>query len=53
MDAVLGLAVHPNDNNAIVSCGKSHIAFWTVTADKKLTKKMGVFEVITLFTLIS
>ncbi|XP_065052263.1 echinoderm microtubule-associated protein-like 2 isoform X3 [Rhopilema esculentum] len=43
-EAVLGVVFHPSNNSTIVSYGRSHIAFWTVTDDMKLTKKMGIFE---------
>lgn len=43
-DSVLGAVFHPMDANLIVTCGKSHINFWTVEG-KTLTKKQGLFEV--------
>eukprot|EP00794_Sanderia_malayensis_P017440 gene17440-19184_t len=43
-DAVLGVIFHPENNNIMVSHGRSHIAFWTINEEMKITKKMGVFE---------
>lgn len=43
-EAVLALDFHPNDSKRIITCGKSHIAFWKLTGEKKIEKKMGVFE---------
>ena len=37
---------HPNNTNAMISYGRSHIAFWTITDDMKVVKKMGIFEVL-------
>lgn len=35
---------HPLDRNQIVTCGKNHIAFWTLDQGGTLYKKMGIFE---------
>lgn len=43
-EAVLVVDFHPSDSKSMVSCGKAHIAFWKLSGDKKLEKKMGVFE---------
>ncbi|XP_034149805.1 echinoderm microtubule-associated protein-like 2 isoform X3 [Esox lucius] len=42
-DSVLGAAFHPMDANLIVTCGKSHLNFWT-TEGNTLTKRQGLFE---------
>uniref|UniRef100_A0A8C2ZJI8 EMAP like 2 n=1 Tax=Cyclopterus lumpus TaxID=8103 RepID=A0A8C2ZJI8_CYCLU len=42
-DSVLGAVFHPMDANLIVTCGKSHINFWTIEGNT-LTKKQGLFE---------
>ncbi|KAL6115722.1 eml2 [Pungitius sinensis] len=42
-DSVLGAVFHPMDANLIVTCGKSHINFWTVEGST-LTKRQGLFE---------
>ncbi|XP_033487410.1 echinoderm microtubule-associated protein-like 2 isoform X2 [Epinephelus lanceolatus] len=42
-DSVLGAVFHPMDANLIVTCGKSHINFWTMEGNT-LTKKQGLFE---------
>nr|XP_020509148.1 echinoderm microtubule-associated protein-like 2 isoform X1 [Labrus bergylta] len=42
-DSVLGAVFHPMDANLIVTCGKSHINFWTVEGTT-LTKRQGLFE---------
>jgi len=43
-DAVLGLVFNPYNTNTFVSYGRSHIAFWTITENMKIVKKMGIFE---------
>lgn len=43
-DSVLGAVFHPMEANLIVTCGKSHINFWTVEGST-LTKRQGLFEV--------
>ncbi|KAL2096531.1 hypothetical protein ACEWY4_008679 [Coilia grayii] len=42
-DSVLGAAFHPMESNLIVTCGKSHINFWTMEGST-LTKRQGLFE---------
>uniref|UniRef100_A0A8C9SMY9 EMAP like 2 n=1 Tax=Scleropages formosus TaxID=113540 RepID=A0A8C9SMY9_SCLFO len=42
-DSVLGVAFHPTEANLIVTCGKSHLNFWTIEG-KTLTKRQGLFE---------
>uniref|UniRef100_A0A8D0AIR8 EMAP like 2 n=1 Tax=Sander lucioperca TaxID=283035 RepID=A0A8D0AIR8_SANLU len=42
-DSVLASVFHPMDANLIVTCGKSHINFWTIEGNT-LTKKQGLFE---------
>lgn len=44
-DSVLAAVFHPMDDNLIVTCGKSHINFWT-TESSTLVKKQGLFEVM-------
>uniref|UniRef100_A0A8C2HDF7 EMAP like 3 n=1 Tax=Cyprinus carpio TaxID=7962 RepID=A0A8C2HDF7_CYPCA len=41
-EAVLGVDFSPTDTNNIISCGKSHVYFWTLSAGT-LTKKQGIF----------
>lgn len=43
-DSVLAAVFHPMDDNLIVTCGKSHINFWTFDSNT-LVKKQGLFEV--------
>lgn len=43
-DSVLGAVFHPMDASLIVTCGKSHINFWTMEGNT-LTKRQGLFEV--------
>ncbi|KAM7398914.1 hypothetical protein PAMP_018218 [Pampus punctatissimus] len=42
-DSVLGAVFHPMDANLIVTCGKSHINFWTMEGNT-LSKRQGLFE---------
>lgn len=35
---------HPMDRQSIVTCGKSHISFWTLDANGTLYKRLGLFE---------
>ncbi|KAM9317692.1 echinoderm microtubule-associated protein-like 2 isoform 2-T2 [Pholidichthys leucotaenia] len=42
-DSVLAAMFHPMDANLIVTCGKSHINFWTMEGNT-LTKRQGLFE---------
>lgn len=44
-DSVLGAVFHPMEANLIVTCGKSHINFWTMEGST-LTKRQGLFEVL-------
>ncbi|KAK2831436.1 hypothetical protein Q7C36_016522 [Tachysurus vachellii] len=42
-DSVLGAVFHPMEAKLIVTCGKSHINFWTIEGNT-LTKRQGLFE---------
>uniref|UniRef100_A0A672IC14 Echinoderm microtubule-associated protein-like 2 n=1 Tax=Salarias fasciatus TaxID=181472 RepID=A0A672IC14_SALFA len=42
-ESVLAAVFHPTDANLIVTCGKSHINFWTMEGNT-LTKRQGLFE---------
>uniref|UniRef100_A0A4W5RKW8 EMAP like 1 n=1 Tax=Hucho hucho TaxID=62062 RepID=A0A4W5RKW8_9TELE len=42
-EAVFAADFHPTDTNIIVTCGKSHLYFWTLERGT-LTKKQGLFE---------
>ncbi|CAH2328196.1 echinoderm microtubule-associated -like 1 isoform X2 [Pelobates cultripes] len=42
-EAVFGADFHPTDTNIIVTCGKSHLYFWTLEGNA-LIKKQGLFE---------
>lgn len=42
-DSVLGAVFHPMEANLIVTCGKSHLNFWTMEGNT-LTKRQGLFE---------
>uniref|UniRef100_A0A4W4HCH5 HELP domain-containing protein n=1 Tax=Electrophorus electricus TaxID=8005 RepID=A0A4W4HCH5_ELEEL len=42
-DSVLGAVFHPMEANLIVTCGKSHLNFWTIEGNT-LTKRQGLFE---------
>ncbi|XP_007236892.2 echinoderm microtubule-associated protein-like 2 isoform X5 [Astyanax mexicanus] len=42
-DSVLGAVFHPMEANLVVTCGKSHLNFWTVEGST-LTKRQGLFE---------
>lgn len=44
VDTIVAAEFHPLDRNCIVTCGKSHIAFWTLDAGGTLYKRMGIFE---------
>lgn len=48
-EVVLAVEFHPTDANTIVTCGKSHIFFWT-WAGTSLARKQGIFGVRTFFT---
>ncbi|XP_067467108.1 echinoderm microtubule-associated protein-like 4 isoform X2 [Thunnus thynnus] len=41
-EVVLDVEFHPTDPNTIVTCGKSHIFFWTWTGTS-LARKQGIF----------
>ncbi|XP_016129329.1 echinoderm microtubule-associated protein-like 4 isoform X5 [Sinocyclocheilus grahami] len=41
-EVVLVVEFHPTDANTIVTCGKSHIFFWTWSGSS-LTRKQGIF----------
>uniref|UniRef100_A0A8C7XA49 EMAP like 4 n=1 Tax=Oryzias sinensis TaxID=183150 RepID=A0A8C7XA49_9TELE len=41
-EVVLAVEFHPTDPNAIVTCGKSHIFFWTWNGNS-LVRKQGIF----------
>ncbi|XP_058471093.1 echinoderm microtubule-associated protein-like 1 isoform X4 [Solea solea] len=42
-ESVFAAEFHPTDSNVIVTCGKSHLCFWSL--DKgSLVKKQGLFE---------
>ncbi|XP_063217797.1 echinoderm microtubule-associated protein-like 2 isoform X3 [Bacillus rossius redtenbacheri] len=43
-DTVVAAEFHPLERNCIVTCGKSHINFWSLDAGGTLYKRMGVFE---------
>ncbi|XP_030069783.1 echinoderm microtubule-associated protein-like 1 isoform X1 [Microcaecilia unicolor] len=42
-EAVFAVDFHPTDTNVIVTCGKSHLYFWTLEGNS-LIKKQGLFE---------
>ncbi|KAM8853183.1 echinoderm microtubule-associated protein-like 2 isoform 1-T1 [Synchiropus picturatus] len=42
-DSVFAAVFHPTDTNLIVTCGKSHINFWSMDGNT-LTKRQGLFE---------
>uniref|UniRef100_A0A8C6VXT4 EMAP like 3 n=1 Tax=Nothobranchius furzeri TaxID=105023 RepID=A0A8C6VXT4_NOTFU len=41
-EAVFAVGFSPTDSNIIVTCGKSHVYFWTLSAGQ-FTKKQGIF----------
>ncbi|XP_029326735.1 echinoderm microtubule-associated protein-like 4 isoform X6 [Mus caroli] len=41
-EVVLAVEFHPTDANIIITCGKSHIFFWTWSGNS-LTRKQGIF----------
>ncbi|GLH10595.1 Echinoderm microtubule-associated protein-like CG42247 [Gryllus bimaculatus] len=43
-DTVVAAEFHPMDRQSIITCGKSHINFWTLDAGGTLYKRMGIFE---------
>ncbi|NXU48193.1 EMAL1 protein, partial [Turnix velox] len=42
-EAIFAADFHPTDTNIIVTCGKSHLCFWTLEGNS-LIKKQGLFE---------
>ncbi|XP_050301345.1 echinoderm microtubule-associated protein-like 2 isoform X3 [Anthonomus grandis grandis] len=44
VDTIVSAEFHPLDRNTIVTCGKSHIAFWSLDVNGTLFKRMGIFE---------
>ncbi|CAH1124195.1 unnamed protein product [Ceutorhynchus assimilis] len=44
VDTIVAAEFHPLDKNTVVTCGKSHIAFWTLDTGGTLYKRMGIFE---------
>ena len=43
VDMVVGCEWHPLDKGSIVTCGKSHISFWSLDQSGALYKRLGVF----------
>ena len=43
-ESVFAADFHPTDCNVIVTCGKSHLYFWSLEKGM-LVKKQGLFEV--------
>ncbi|XP_013869483.1 echinoderm microtubule-associated protein-like 1 isoform X3 [Austrofundulus limnaeus] len=43
-ESVFAADFHPTDSNIIVTCGKSHLYFWTLEKGGTLVKKQGLFE---------
>ena len=43
-EAVFAVEFNPSDSGIIITCGKSHVHFWTLSAGS-LTKKQGIFGV--------
>uniref|UniRef100_A0A6Q2XQ25 HELP domain-containing protein n=1 Tax=Esox lucius TaxID=8010 RepID=A0A6Q2XQ25_ESOLU len=41
-EAVFAVEFNPSDSSNIITCGKSHVYFWTLSAGS-LTKKQGIF----------
>ncbi|XP_061619079.1 echinoderm microtubule-associated protein-like 3 isoform X2 [Phyllopteryx taeniolatus] len=41
-ETVLAVDFHPSDNGNIITCGKSHVYFWTLNAGQ-FAKKQGIF----------
>ncbi|XP_051899976.1 echinoderm microtubule-associated protein-like 2 isoform X1 [Pristis pectinata] len=42
-ESVLAASFHPTEANLIITCGKSHIFFWTMEGNT-LSKKQGIYE---------
>lgn len=51
-ESIFAADFHPTDANIIVTCGKSHLYFWSLEKGS-LVKKQGLFEVISYKTLWS
>lgn len=43
-EAVFAVEFNPSDSTNIITCGKSHVYFWTLSAGQ-FTKKQGIFGV--------
>lgn len=43
-EAVFAVEFNPRDSTNIITCGKSHVYFWTLSGGQ-LTKKQGIFGV--------
>lgn len=43
-EAVLVATFHPTDPTVLITCGKSHIYFWSLEGGS-LSKRQGLFEV--------
>ncbi|XP_037550823.1 echinoderm microtubule-associated protein-like 1 isoform X2 [Nematolebias whitei] len=43
-ESVFAADFHPTDSNSVVTCGKSHLYFWTLEKGGTLVKKQGLFE---------
>lgn len=43
-ESVFGVDFHPTDCSVIITCGKSHLYFWSLEKSV-LVKKQGLFEV--------
>lgn len=43
-EAVLVATFHPTDPSLLITCGKSHIYFWSLEGGS-LSKRQGLFEV--------
>lgn len=48
-EAVFAVEFNSADTNNIITCGKSHVYFWTLSAGT-LTKKQGIFGVSFSYT---
>ncbi|CAB0003319.1 unnamed protein product [Nesidiocoris tenuis] len=44
VDTVVAAEFHPLDRGSIVTCGKAHIAFWSLDNTGALYKRIGVFN---------
>lgn len=50
-EAVFAVEFNPSDSTNIITCGKSHVYFWTLSAGQ-FTKKQGIFGVRTIYGLL-